>query len=75
VSANVQIQFNGAVTSAKFVTLTGPSLGATTGQLMNGAAIAADGSWPALTAPALPIASNSIQVPVAAGSALLLIAN
>ncbi len=74
-SANVQIQFNGAVTSATFVTLTGPSLGSTTGQLMNGAAIAADGSWPALTPPALPITSNSIQVPVAAGSALLLIAN
>lgn len=73
-SNNVQVNFNSNASSATFVTLTGPSLGSTTGQLMNGAAIQADGSWQALTPPELPITSGSLQVPVAAGSAILLIA-
>jgi hypothetical protein len=73
-SNNVQVIFNSNVSSATFVTLTGPSLGSTTGQLMNGAAIQPDGSWQALTPPELPIMSGGLQVPLAAGSALLLIA-
>jgi hypothetical protein len=73
-SNNVQILFNANVSSATFVTLTGPSLGSTTGQLMNGAAIQPDGSWQALTPPDLSVTSGGLQVPVAAGSALLLIA-
>jgi hypothetical protein len=73
-ASNVNVAFNGSVSSASFVALTGPNLNATTGQLLNGAAIAADGTWTPLAGPALPITGGTLQVPVPAGSALLLIA-
>jgi hypothetical protein len=72
-SNTVAIQFSNPVTKATYVALTGPSLGSTTGQLLNGMAIAPDGSWPAITPPPMPVTNNMLQVPVAAGSALLLI--
>jgi hypothetical protein len=71
---NVNVAFNGSVSSASFVALTGPSLDATAGQLLNGATIAADGTWTPLAGPSLPITGGSLEVPVPAGSALLLIA-
>jgi len=70
----VAVRFNGTAASASYVSLTGPSLGSTSGALLNGAAIAPDGSWPALTPAPLPVVGGILQVPVAAGSALLLIA-
>jgi hypothetical protein len=73
-STNVKVQFASTVSSATFVTLTGPSLDSTTGQLMNGAAIQPDGSWPVSIPPPLAVTSGSIEVPVPAGSALLLTA-
>jgi hypothetical protein len=73
-ATNVDVAFNGSVSSASFVALTGPNLNATTGQLLNGATIAADGTWTPLAGPTLPITDGSLQVPVPAGSALLLVA-
>jgi len=71
-SYNVSVAFSAPVSHASFLTLTGPSLGATSGQLLNGAVIQADGSWAETVPPSLPIAGGQLQVPVAAGSALLL---
>jgi hypothetical protein len=71
---NLSVQFGTKATTATFVTLTGPSLGSTTGELLNGAAIQADGTWAPLTPPALTLTSGALQVPVAAGSAVLLTA-
>lgn len=71
-SYNVSVTLGASVSSATFVTLTGPSLGATSGQLMNGAAIQSDGSWPEIVPPALSVTGGRLQVPVAAGSAILL---
>jgi hypothetical protein len=71
---NVAIQFNTIVSHASFVSLTGPSLQSTTGQLLNGAVIAANGNWTPIAAPSLPIVSGLVQVPVPAGSAILLTA-
>jgi hypothetical protein len=70
---NVRIAFNANVTSARFVTLTGPSLGSTTGQLMGGAAIGTDGTWTPAPTPPVAIPAGNLLVPVPAGSALLLI--
>lgn len=69
---NVAIQFNNKVSTASFVTLTGPSLVSTTGELLNGATVAADGGWTPVQPPSLPIASGLLEVPVPAGSAILL---
>ena len=74
VSLNVSVQFGAKATTATFVTLTGPSLDSTTGELMNGAAIQADGTWAPLAPPPLTLTSGAVQIPVAAGSALLLTA-
>jgi hypothetical protein len=71
VANNVAIQFNTNVSRASFVTLTGPSLVSTTGPLLNGAAIAADGSWNPIVPPSLAVVSDVLQVPVPAGSAIL----
>ncbi len=73
-SENVVVQFSSAATSASFVTLTGPSLGSTSGQLLNGAAIQPDGTWPAPVPPTRAIAGGSRQGPGPAGSAILLLA-
>ena len=70
----VDVQFNRAVTTASYTTLTGPSLTATSGTLLNGSAIQTNGSWPETAPPALAVTSGSLQVPVPAYSAILLTA-
>jgi hypothetical protein len=72
VANNVSIQFNTSVSQASFVTLTAPSLGSTTGQLLNGAPIATNGTWNPIVPPSLPINSGLLEVPVPAGSAILI---
>jgi hypothetical protein len=71
-SYNVSIKFNGPVSSATYVTLTGPSLTAISGTRMNGTAIRPDGSWPEAQPPALAVTAGSLEIPVPAGSAILL---
>jgi hypothetical protein len=71
-SYNANIQFNGSVSSATYVTLTGPSLTAISGTLMNGTAIEPSGDWPEAAPPALVVTAGSLEVPVPAGSAILL---
>lgn len=74
VANNVSIQFDTSRSQASFVTLTGPSLGSTTGQLLGGAVIAANGNWTPIAPPSLPIFSGLLEVPVPAGSAILITA-
>jgi hypothetical protein len=71
-SHNAKIRFNRPVSSATYVTLTGPSLTATSGTLMNGKAILPDGSWPEAAPPPLAVTAGNLEVPVPAGSAILL---
>ncbi len=71
-SYNVEVHFNGSVSSVSYVTLTGPSLTAASGTLMNGTAIQPNGSWPEAVPPALAVTAGNIEVPVPSGSAILL---
>ena len=64
-----------ALGQAEPFVLSGPSVDATTGTALNGAPIGSDGSWQPLAVPALPLSGGRLEVPVPAGSALLLRVN
>jgi hypothetical protein len=60
-----------ALTGATALSLTGPSLPSTSGQLLGGATIAPDGSWQPGPATALPVEGKIVVVTVAPASAML----
>jgi hypothetical protein len=70
-NAQVQVDLPGQPTVANLTLLTGPSLAASTGQTLNGAAIAADGSWTPAAADPQALAGTSCTFYVPPASALL----
>ena len=72
VARDVTVTLPASASTARYLTLTGSSVDATTGHRLGGAAIGVDGSWTPLAGPALPVVAGAVTVPLPAGSALLL---
>lgn len=69
--ANVSAILEAPASSADLVALTAPSLSATRGALLQGAPVAADGTWKPLPALAVPVSGSTIEFHVQAASAVL----
>jgi len=69
--ADVTAILEAPASSADLVALTGPSLSATRGALLQGAPVAADGSWKPLPAVAVPVSGSTVEFRVQAASAVL----
>jgi hypothetical protein len=73
-SAEVSADLGVTISSATVTSLTGPSVDATTGQLLQGSPIAADGSFAPAPAPTVTASGMVVRLTVAAGSAALVLA-
>lgn len=70
-TASVSVDLGASATSATLTTLSGPSLDSPTGTLLNGAPIAADGSWAPGSAPTQSVSGATLKLSVAPASAVL----
>jgi hypothetical protein len=70
-TANVTVGLGATYTHASLTVLTGPSLDSPTGELLQGAPIAADGSWSPPTPPTIPVNGSTLTLTVGASSAVL----